>query len=166
MSNLRTRAAAATLLILRIKTAHKTRRGKKLAKKWEVRMPVNSIGCHPQHRPCRLFVSYCKSEFELVELWTERRCVIGETRVQTSARSNFFSESMALSLRKLPRGWEVRGQCICKELPVIPVKGWRPQKELSEKNGGRRRRRGIWGSWPPKNVCECLGRFIRPSQLL
>jgi hypothetical protein len=49
----------------------------------------------------------------------------------------------------LPCDWEVRGYCMCKEMPVIPVNRVVDPKRKAGKNGGPRRRRGTRGLWPP-----------------
>jgi tetrahydromethanopterin S-methyltransferase subunit A len=49
------------------------------------------------------------------------------------------------SLIILPCNFEVRGHCMCKEMPVIPVDSVADKKRIIGKNGGPRRRRGIRG---------------------
>jgi hypothetical protein len=51
---------------------------------------------------------------------------------------------------KLP--CEVRGHCMCKEMPVILGNRVVDQKKNNWKNGGPWRRRGTGGRWPQKNV--------------
>jgi hypothetical protein len=45
----------------------------------------------------------------------------------------------------LPCGCEVRGHCMCKEMPVIPVNRVVVKRRIIGKNGGPRRRRGARG---------------------
>jgi hypothetical protein len=45
----------------------------------------------------------------------------------------------------LPCDCEVRGQCMCNEMPVIPVDRAMDKKRIIGINGGLRRRRGTRG---------------------
>jgi hypothetical protein len=54
----------------------------------------------------------------------------------------------------LPCSWEVRGHCMCKEMPVILVNKVVVPKRIIGKNGGPRRRRGTRGRWPKKKHIE------------
>jgi hypothetical protein len=56
------------------------------------------------------------------------------------------------SLRILPCDCEVRGQCMCKEMPVIPVDRVVDKKTIIRKNVGLRKRRGTRGCWPQKSA--------------
>jgi hypothetical protein len=49
------------------------------------------------------------------------------------------------SLIKLPCDSEVRGHCVCKELPVIPINREVDKKRKIGNNGEPRRRRGTRG---------------------
>jgi hypothetical protein len=46
--------------------------------------------------------------------------------------------------------WEVRGHCMCKEMPVILVNRVVDSKRIIRKNGESRRRRDTRGRWPKK----------------
>jgi hypothetical protein len=52
----------------------------------------------------------------------------------------------------LPCHWDVRGHCMCKELPVIPVNKVVDPKRIIWENGELRRRRGTRGRWLPQKV--------------
>jgi hypothetical protein len=47
---------------------------------------------------------------------------------------------------------EVRGHCMCKEMPAIPVDRVAGMKRIIGKNGGPRMRRGTKGRWPINNA--------------
>jgi hypothetical protein len=49
----------------------------------------------------------------------------------------------------LPCNWEVRGHCMCKEMPVNKVT---TPKRIIGKNGGPMRRKGTRGRWPKKEL--------------
>jgi hypothetical protein len=61
---------------------------------------------------------------------------------------------------------EVRGHCMCKELPVVPVNRVVDKKRIIRKNGGRRSRSGTRGRWPQKTqVTSPISTFFLQSSL-
>jgi hypothetical protein len=81
-------------------------------------------------------------------------CVLGgETPSRIRAYLEFdlyVNKNQLFSLRILPCDCEVRGPCMCKEMPVIPVDRVVDKNRIIRKNGGPRRRRGTRGQ-DPKN---------------
>jgi hypothetical protein len=61
--------------------------------------------------------------------------------------------------KKLLCDWEVRGHCMYKEMPVIPVNKVVVPKRIIRKNWGPRRRRGTRGCSPPQKtfMCDAVG---------
>jgi hypothetical protein len=53
---------------------------------------------------------------------------------------DLYKKKQLFSLRILPCDCEVRGHCMCKGMPVIPVDRVVDKKRISWKNGGLRRR--------------------------
>jgi hypothetical protein len=61
------------------------------------------------------------------------------------AWSLIHNEKQLFSLIIFPRYCEVRGHCMCNEMPVIPDDRMVDKKRMIRKNGGPRRRRGTRG---------------------
>jgi hypothetical protein len=69
---------------------------------------------------------------------------------QAPRHQNWFTWHEHYGYKEKRRDWEVRGHCMCKEMPVIPVNKVVDPKRIIGKNGGPRRGRGTRGRWPKK----------------
>jgi hypothetical protein len=75
-----------------------------------------------------------------------RRNIFSYIKIAISWRGvRSVTKKTLFSLRKLPYNREVRGHCMCKEMPVILVDRVVGKKRIIGKNGEPRRRKGTRG---------------------